>query len=139
MVTHVYDGFFVGSCLESAVKSIVVGEFVCSCSCYRSRETVVTILRNDGELECLVVNLCGIINLILPSRWTSMQTMSEIVCGKLILLTGNGHFTFVDAVGISSDGCTEVAWTVDGISILFDVVIAKDNIHHLVLIVGYHQ
>ena len=68
-----------------------------------------------------------------------MQTVAKVVGRQLILLSGNGDLTFVDAVGITSDCCAIVARRVYGVGILCDVVIAQHDISEITIPVGNHQ
>ena len=67
MVAHVDDSLLVGSGLEGAVEGVVLSELIGSDGCHGAGETIVAVGRDVGELQCLLVNLLGIIHLILPS------------------------------------------------------------------------
>ena len=65
-----------------------------------------------------------------------MQAVTEVIGRKLDFLSVNSNFSFVDSVGITADGSSEVTWN---ILIVSYAVKAKNHICHLSIFVGNHD
>ena len=138
MVGHVDDRLLRGCCLISNVDGVVVRQRVGDGCRDRSGEIVVAIGREDGHLQGRVVKLSSVIHLILPTRRSAVQTVAIVVLRQLYGLAVNRYLSFVYAVGITSDGGTEVAAKVYAVSILRNVVVTQHHIAHHALAVGHH-
>ena len=53
-----------------------------------------------------------------------MQAVSKVVTWQLDFLSCDSDSTFIDAVGVSADGCAEITGVVDSVCILSNVVIS---------------
>ena len=136
MVCHVDDRGLVGSGVIADVDGIVGGERVGDVCRYVSREVVVAVGRVDGQHDGAVVALAGFVHLILPSRGTSVQAVSEVVRRQLDKRAVDCYLSLVDAVGVASDGCPEVAWNV---LVVCDAVESQHHVGHCAVLVGNHN
>ena len=66
-----------------------------------------------------------------------MQAVSKIVAWQLNLLSCNRDLTLIDAVGVTTNGCAEIAGVIDRIGILRNVVISQHYIGSNTGFVGY--
>ena len=101
------DSGFVGGSLPSDVEGVAIDNLISGSCRYGAGESVLAVLSNDGQFQCLVVNLLGLVDLVHPTRIaTAMQTVvTSVVLVVLLQLDGvtiQYEATHVDAVSIAA-------------------------------------
>ena len=108
MVGHVDNGLGVCGGAIADVYAVVVFQLIGNNCCYVSGEVVVAVGALHGQLERTVVGLLSLIDLILPTRGTSVQAMAEVVLRKLDFLSVDVDLTVLNAVCITTDSSTKI-------------------------------
>ncbi len=109
VVGHVDDSRAVGDSAVGYVKCIVRGESVADCRFHVTWKIVVTVRRVHFEHESAVICCNDVIYLILPSCWTAMQAVAEVVLRQSDAVAVNHHSSLIDAVGVAAYRSSEVS------------------------------
>ena len=119
MVAHIDDRFLVGCCHEFAIKSVV--------ALYGVRMMAVTFPWKLLSPSLIASSVAMSYHLIVSRRIPDIanpegppcRQCPKLLVSNWIFLSTYCQLTFVDAVGISSNCCSEVAWTLNRVGILF--------------------
>ena len=129
MICHIQHSGSVCYAIITDDNLVVVCKFEINCSHDLTWELVVAI--RGGDLKCYRLRCCFylVINLILPTCVTAMQTShTVVVLGQYHLLTVVGVLTIVDAVCIATHRTTEIRFEVPW-EIVFNLVETAGNIY----------
>ena len=138
MIGHVDDRRSVRRGGVPDVYRIALGKGESHVSGHLAREVRVPVRRDNLQFQVRGIGLKNIVNLVLPPVRTSMQTMPVVVLRQLILNSVQSESTAVDAVGVTTDGGTEISLVVLR-EIVGNLVEAKDNILVVPVPVRYHH
>src|ERR1035437_7649982 len=86
------------------INRIILSKFVSNLSSYVSGKVLISIRRETSQFNSGGINLIYLlVHLILPSFWTAVKAMSEIILRQLNGFTIKGNKSLVDAIGITAD------------------------------------
>ena len=95
-----------------------------------------SVLCQISQLYLLIVLLYSFVYTVLETFRSTMQTMTIVILWQLVLHTIQCEAPLVDAVGISSNACSEVGR-------IFDIVLyrveSQNHILHVTIFIGNHD
>ncbi len=138
MVGHIDYGGSVGRSLINDVEFVVLGQGIGYERSHSPREGVVAVGRIHLKFDVRLISLHNIVNLVLPSGGSAVQTVHHIVCRKLVLVAVDDQPAEAYSVGISSDGCSEIAGMILG-EVIVHIVEAQNNVLELSVAVRNHN
>ena len=127
MIGHVDDRRSVRRGEVPDVDGIILSEGESHIGGHLAREIRIPVRRDNLQFQVRGIGLKNIVNLVLPPVRTTMQTMPVVVLRQLILNSVQSESAAVDAVGVTTDGGTEISLVVLR-EIVGNLVEAKDDI-----------